>query len=85
MTQLTYSSGFLMTGVANIDFQIEFNYDSMKGGSTETTKGFEYSETLTIEAEPFMKTTVSMYVMRHEDAVIPFEALVRCNSIRCII
>lgn len=78
MASLSVSSGLLVKLVANIEFQLTVTYDYLTGGSTEVSSGIEYSEGVTVEAEPHMRTTVNMVVMQQDNAVIPFEALVRC-------
>ena len=82
MASLSYSSGLIVNLVANIEFQLTTTYDYMTGGSTEITNGVEYSETVSVDAEPHMKTTVNLVVMQQDNAVIPFYALVRYLCVR---
>ncbi len=84
MASLSYSSGLIVNLVANIEFQLTTTYDYLTGGSSEVTSGVEYSETVIVNAEPHMTTTVNLVVMRQDDAVIPFYALVRYLSLELI-
>ena len=77
MASLSYSSGLITSIVGNIEFQLTTTYDYLTGGSSEVTNAVEYSETVTVEAAPHMKTVVKLIVMQQEDAVIPFNAVVR--------
>ncbi len=81
MASLSYSSGLIVDLVANIEFQMTTTYDYLTGGSTAVTNGVQYSESVTVNAEPHMKTTVDLVVMRQDDASIPFWAFVRCKYV----
>merc|ERR1712117_106187 len=81
MASLSVGTGIIESIAMNMEFQLSVAYDYTTGGSTQVSKSITYKERVTVTAETNAKTTVDLIIMRQEDTVIPFGALVRCTYV----
>lgn len=79
--QIKFEGGLIAKLVADVEFKLTLSYDYKTGGSTAVTNQVQSSESVTVDAEPGMKTVVELIVLRDDAASIPFNAKVRSRYI----